>query len=127
MDRAKLQYMKEQLLHQVLQRLAATHSTLNRRLGLGAAMSNLTLSEEEEKDEGKSTILGIEERHLQQLASNTPEVYLIVVGCIANDGDTYQWQREKLCVLTEVEEELSKEKELLGDGVSPEGEYSQEL
>ena len=27
-----------------------------------------------------------------------------------------------MCILTEVEEELSKEKELLGDGVSPEGE-----
>ena len=32
MDRVKLHYMKEQLLHQVLQRLAATYSTLNRRL-----------------------------------------------------------------------------------------------
>ena len=78
MDKTKLHYLKERLLHQVLQRLAATHSTLNRRLGLAAAVHCLTLSEEEEKDE-KSTILGIEERHLHQLASNTPEVCLIVV------------------------------------------------
>ena len=77
MDRAKLQYMKEQLLHQVLQRLAATHSTLSRRLGLAAAVHSLALSEEKEED--KTTILGIEERHLHQLASNTPEVDLIVV------------------------------------------------
>ena len=28
-----------------------------------------------------------------------------------------------MCVLTEVEEELSKEKELLGDGISPEGRF----
>ena len=81
MDRVKLHYMKEQLLHQVLQRLAATYSTLNRRLGLAAAVHCLTLTGEEEKEEGKSTstILGIEERHLHQLASNTPEVCLIVV------------------------------------------------
>ena len=73
MERAQLRYMKEEMMHQLLQRLSATYTMLSRRLGMASALQCLKLTEEEDEG-GASTVLGLEERHLYQLAGDMSEV-----------------------------------------------------